>query len=221
MTHIKAKIKTKQWCDYEPTTLLDMGVAPATTDNVVQEISIHGNVQGLSGKDTEFPKVDNCPSQLEFGRFGGTKEKSPPSWSTSVKLVPQPQFSLDFTQIQRKMWAQKCSDTAPTVWKLLKTNSDGADEARGAAHLGSQIAAGLTSDAEDTQGCVPHQSVHQSDRQDPRGGLARRVIPWRPPCLMVIIRCHRKKAKEAAAALAQVFLVNYSLLSKSRVMSHF
>ena len=43
----------------------------------VPEVDIHGNVQGLSGKDTEFPKVDNCPSQLEFGRFGGTEEKSP------------------------------------------------------------------------------------------------------------------------------------------------
>ena len=30
------------------------------------------NVQGLSGEDIEFPKVDNCPSQLELGHYGAT-----------------------------------------------------------------------------------------------------------------------------------------------------
>ena len=73
MTHINAKIKTNH---DEPTTL-HTGVAPATTEDVLPEVSIHGNVQGLSGKDTEFSKVDNCPSQLDFGRFGGTEKKSP------------------------------------------------------------------------------------------------------------------------------------------------
>ena len=75
MTHIKAKVKTNQ---DEPATL-HTGVAPATTEDVLPEVSIHGKVQRLSGKDTEFSKVDNCPSQLDFGRFGGTEERSPPS----------------------------------------------------------------------------------------------------------------------------------------------
>ena len=62
MTHIKAKIKTKQWCNHEPTT--DTGVAPADTEDVVPKVHIHGNVQ-LSGKDNQFQPSDNDTSQLE------------------------------------------------------------------------------------------------------------------------------------------------------------
>ena len=77
MTHNKGEIKTRQ---DEPTTMLETGVAPAAaqTHDVVQntEAANHGNVHELPGKDIEFPKVENCPSQLEFGHSGGTEEKS-------------------------------------------------------------------------------------------------------------------------------------------------
>ena len=74
MTHIKAKIKTNQ---DEPasTILLDTEVAPAPLEST--EIVTLRSAQELSGKDIEFRKVDNCPSQLEFGHSGGTEAKSP------------------------------------------------------------------------------------------------------------------------------------------------
>jgi hypothetical protein len=74
MTHINTKIKTNQ--DEPPSAiLLDSGVAPAPLESST-EVANLGSAQELSGKDIEFPKVDNCPSQLEFGHSGGTEAKS-------------------------------------------------------------------------------------------------------------------------------------------------
>ena len=71
MTHIKAKIKTNQ--DEPPSTiLLDTGVTSAPLESSTEVVNL-GSAQELSEKDIEFPKVNNFPSQLEFGHFGGTE----------------------------------------------------------------------------------------------------------------------------------------------------
>ena len=72
-------IKTNQ---DEPMALPGTGVASAATHlthDVVQttEVVNLGNMQELSGKDTECPKVDNCSIQLKFAHSGGIEGESP------------------------------------------------------------------------------------------------------------------------------------------------
>ena len=84
-THTKERIKTNQ-DEPPPAILLDSEVAPAPLESST-EVANRGNVQELPGKDIEFPKVDNCPSHLEFGHSGGTEEKGPNCPSTQWRIL--------------------------------------------------------------------------------------------------------------------------------------